>query len=482
MYFRINVLYLIILFFQLSNTYIVLPFKIVNILANDNNFNSLNPIEQFLSIINNKKIYTSISCGIPPNIIEFLFSMEQYVTSINKNICQNNSYIQNSEYFTEINDELYIEKCSIYKDLNLTENITIDSLLFYSNKKENMNQDFIQEKNSENKYCGVIGLSRYPQNSNHNFKSFIYNLKNNNYINSYSFGFFFLDENNRQIIVDDEQEQYDGFFIAGITPDDNIDIFDTNLMSNAYAEEGSLNWAINFERIFYYENINESLEYIDTNNTKVEFIVDLNYIISDEQYYQGIKKYYFQKFFDNNTCYEEKSRYNGEYIYMIICKLIFKNNMKNFPSLYFYREQLFFAFNLNYEDLFYECNDKIYFLILRKGHINNYWQLGKIFLKKFPLIFDYDKKIVSYVYLKKYWNPQKSKKNDNRVMKDINSKNKNINKDIILYILLIIGIIIGIFIGRIIWNKNKKLRANELEEKFKYLDNENINNKNVILN
>ena len=54
-------------------------------------------------------------------------------------------------------------------------------------------------------------------------------------------------------------------------------------MSNAYVEEDSLNWAINFERIFYYEDINNSLEYIEINNTKVEFIIDLNYIISDAE-------------------------------------------------------------------------------------------------------------------------------------------------------------------------------------------------------
>ena len=255
-------------------------------------------------------------------------------------------------------------------------------------------------------------------------------------------------------------------------------------MSNAYVEEDSLNWAINFERIFYYEDINNSLEYIEINNTKVEFIIDLNYIISDAEYYQGIKKYFFQKFFDNNTCYEGKSINNNEFIYMIICNLNFKDNMKKFPSLYLYREQLFLAFNLNYEDLFFEYNDKIYFLIIRKENIINHWQIGKIFLKKYPLIFDYDKKIVSYAYLKKHWNPIKSNKinnNNNKIMKDKIIKRKNINKDIILYILIIIGIVIGIFIGKIIWNKNKKLKANELEENFKYLNNENINDKSTIL-
>ena len=479
MYFRINVLCIIISLFQSSKTYVVLPFKTTKILPNNIISKNENHIEQFLQIINNSKIYASISCGIPPNTIDFLFSMNQYITSISKNNYQNNFYNKNSEYFNKINDELYIEKCSIYNDLNLTENITINSLLFYSD--ENENKDFIQERNNDNRYCGVIGLSRYPLNSNYNFKSFIYNLKNNNYINSYSFGFFFFED--QQKIKDDKEDIYDGFFIAGITPDDNIDIFETNLMSNAYAEEGSLNWVINFERIFYYENINDSLEYIEINNTKVEFIIDLNYIISDAEYYQGIKKYFFQKFFDNNTCSEEKSINNNEFIYMIICNLNFKDNMKKFPSLYLYREQLFLAFNLNYEDLFFEYNNKIYFLIIRKEHIINHWQIGKIFLKKYPLIFDYDKKIVSYAYLKKHWNPIKSNKinNNNKIMKDKIIKRKNINKDIILYILIIIGIVIGIFIGKIIWNKNKKLKANELEENFKYLNNENINDKSTIL-
>ena len=192
MYFRINVICIIISLFQSSKTYVVLPFKTTKILPNNIISKNENHIEQFLPIINNSKIYTSISCGIPPNAIDFLFSMNQYITSISKNNYQNNFYNKNSEYFNKINDELYIEKCSIYNDLNLTENITINSLLFYSD--ENENKDFIQERNNDNRYCGVIGLSRYPLNSNYNFKSFIYNLKNNNYINSYSFGFFFFED------------------------------------------------------------------------------------------------------------------------------------------------------------------------------------------------------------------------------------------------------------------------------------------------
>ena len=120
-------------------------------------------------------------------------------------------------------------------------------------------------------------------------KSFIYNLKKNNYINSYSFGFFFFNNNKN----DNTNYNYDGFLIVGANYNDNIDVFDTNFKCSVYAEEGTTTWSINFERIFYYENINGSLEYISTNNTKAEFIIDLNYIISDEQYYEDLKKIYF---------------------------------------------------------------------------------------------------------------------------------------------------------------------------------------------
>ena len=121
-------------------------------------------------------------------------------------------------------------------------------------------------------------------------------------------------------------------------------------------------------------------EYISTNNTRVELIIDLNYIICDEIYYRDIKNIYFKKYFDNNTCYEEKQFKEGEgYTYMIICELSFRNYKKTFPNIYFYSEQLFFAFNLRQDDVFYEYNNKIYFLVVYKDSIKNYWKLGNIF-------------------------------------------------------------------------------------------------------
>ena len=98
-------------------------------------------------------------------------------------------------------------------------------------------------------------------------------------------------------------------------------------------------------------------------------------------------------------------------------------------------------------------------------------------------MFDYDKKIISYVHLNRTWQPKKNEKKQEKNENDNNkigggedgTKNFGNIKDIILIILLIIillivGIIFGIFLGKRIWNKKQKLEANELEEEnYQYI-------------
>ena len=188
MYFRINernnLIFLffhfliLLLFFKTSNNYIILPFKSIHIPHKYNNLKLENSIEEILSIINYERIYTSISFGTPCISLDFYFSMEQYSTSIIKNIYSEDSKIYESDIIDKI---LYSDKCTIYKDLNLTENITINPVIFFSNNK-NINNE-ICSLNETDKFYGIIGLSRYPNNSDFNFKSFIYSLKKYNYIN-----------------------------------------------------------------------------------------------------------------------------------------------------------------------------------------------------------------------------------------------------------------------------------------------------------
>ena len=86
-------------------------------------------------------------------------------------------------------------------------------------------------------------------------------------------------------------------------------------------------------------------------------------------------------------------------------------------------------------------------------------QLGKIFMRKYPLIFDQDNNTINFVYLNKF------------IEKEVFIKRSSFKKiiDFFKYFLFFIGLLIGLFLGRRIWNKNRKLRANELEEKFEYI-------------
>jgi len=98
------------------------------------------------------------------------------------------------------------------------------------------------------------------------------------------------------------------------------------------------------------------------------------------------------------------------------------------------------------------------------------WILGSIFLRKFQLIFDQDSKTIGY-YKKGEYNTY----DDTDYLRGINSSRTV--KTIVIFILVIIFSFILVCFGMVIqkkyFNKNRKLRANELEENFSYESNKN---------
>ena len=107
-------------------------------------------------------------------------------------------------------------------------------------------------------------------------------------------------------------------------------------------------------------------------------------------------------------------------------------------------------FTLNYNDLFYKFENKYYFLIVFYQNKRNYnWIFGSPFFKKYQMIFDKDKKIIS-IY----------EKDDNH----------NISfAYIIIFILIVIIIFLVFYIVFYLFKNKRKLRANEIDENFEYL-------------
>ena len=101
---------------------------------------------------------------------------------------------------------------------------------------------------------------------------------------------------------------------------------------------------------------------------------------------------------------------------------------------------------------------------------SNRWILGRPLFKKYPTIFDQDKKIIGF-YLHT---------NDYSSNENINNEEKGINWSLIIIIFLVIVIIIlGIILYKVIPLIKRKKKANELDEDFDYEShNENKDNDN----
>ena len=480
-------LIIIIFIFKKSYNYIILPFKTTNIPFEESKNNS--NIENFLSQIDTNQLYTTLFFGKPSKKIDFYISMDQISFSILSNNCLKGSdsfynphlsetFKNETDYnmnYGSINKAcLAKDKCTFYNDLLLSKNISFDEFKFLFGKNASPKSENIDSES----LCGTIGLMRNTYNTFLTMNHFIYYLKENKMINSYAWGLFYFDKENSYNIDKNIQSKYDGYLIAGLSNDSYLEIFKTENIFTGYAYS-SLYWSFSFNKIFYNDS---TAEFIIGNNTPVEFVIDLNYITCTRNYYESIKNYFFKKYLDEKICVEETVyKTYEENNYMIICNSDFKKSLSSFPKIYFFSDRLSYIFNLDYNDVFKEYNNKIYFLIIFKQAINTLWRVGKIFMKKYPFIFDYDQKTISFVYLKKYGNSpnedtnndQNNKNDNNKDNKEESGKNKSIWLNVKFYIvigLLIIAVIIGIFIGKQLWKSQRKMRANELDENYEYIE------------
>jgi hypothetical protein len=114
-----------------------------------------------------------------------------------------------------------------------------------------------------------------------------------------------------------------------------------------------------------------------------------------------------------------------------------------------------YKFELNYDDLFKEKEDKIYFLIWFNSlkQINLYWEMGFPFMKKYVFNYNYDNKLISFY---------NNKINEEDIISNGNSKIMNI---IIIIFLIFIVCALGFVIGRKVRRRNR-LTAKELEENY----------------
>ena len=411
-----------ILYFFIINfiqSIIVLPLQKFNQEPNISN------TYQFINYFESKNLFSVVKIGEPLQEIEILIKDGEYKFLIDSYYCNLKSFYNKSlsktfTYNTNIEDETdyYLKEDNIaqetfyvYSDLNLQNIKKIENIKFK-----------YEEKINEIYNCAKISLQIFKNNYN----NFIFQLKKLGYIDNYSWTIKFIENDTN----------FEGYLIIGDYPHiyeskiyDEIDLRTT---LNNVAESG---WNLEFKNIYF-------------NDTYLT------------HYMTGI--------IDKNICYEDSSS-THYFIYYCKSNLFNKTDINKFPILKFYHYQYNYTFSFSGEDLFMESNGYYYFMIVFDRYNYRQWTFGKLFLRKYQLVYNPDSKMIIYYINKKDANGNTNSEENTSFGID--------NKNLIIIILVVIGIIsfiIGLIIGSFVYSKKKKTNANEMKEEYLYEKKESL--------
>ena len=466
-----QIILFIILILKYSSNIIVIPFKILKKV--DSNYNTA------LSFIENNKettLYSNILLGDPPKYITSIISFNVEDFSMHhriNNLFNNTFYKRNdSKTFEKINYinknpllniDYFKEQVSFYTDLNFKNKIKIKDMYFSLIEYE-------KEKTTKNdsSLCLNIGfqLSDYSSENIYNTKintNIIIQLKQKTIISSYNFNFHF-----EPLIIN--RENFDGFIVLGKEPHQYLkSSYNEHQLYKtlAFKKDNALSWDIHFNKIYYLNSYNNKEVFIDNNKdfyNQATLTPSSSLIVGTKDYDNKIKFDFFDRLIYSGKCIRE----NQNYMIFYYCykNQLNKEDLEQFPSLYFSNEELDYTFELDYKDLFIENGDLIYFLIIFYNFpqgVENYlwtyisrWELGIPFLKKYFFTYDYDNKYIGFYNNKKLIQINNNKKDNN------NNHKKSILWIIIILLIILFCFLVILIIKKLIF-KNKKITAIELE-------------------
>ena len=134
------------------------------------------------------------------------------------------------------------------------------------------------------------------------------------------------------------------------------------------------------------------------------------------------------------------------------------------------------TFVFTYEDLFREKNDKLYFLVFFKtNYFGTYFEMGKMFLKKYNLTFNHDTRMIGYYNVDL---PGGKNNGENEEKSPEQNIFNSIYTWIGIFLIIVIFGILGFFLGKYIYDKVRKKRMNEIDDNFVYNSKQNNEDEN----
>ena len=408
------------------------------------------PIEVIQNLFNSE-IYTIIEIGSE------MKKVKAYLTHLRGELIIAGKEVKNHKY-DESHSKTYFCVYNETKDFynGVFSQILLSKEDFFlqndKNEIQNIRLNFILGVKSFNNvpYEGVLGLQLPFLNSEAEY-NIIRSLKNGKIINSYD---WFLD-------LDNLENGGAKMYIGTLPHIINKQLNENNLQSTNAVKSGVyMNWGMEFSETYYGSNNKLGKSY----QAYVHF--DFGLIFGPNELMDILDNKFFDYYIKENICFKES--YGIEKNIFYYCKNDKRFNVKKFQTIYFENNEMESVFEFNYKDLFYYRDGLIYFLIMFREYNKESYLLGEIFLRKYKLSFNQDKKNIGYYKNRKISQEKKFKK-----------KEKGIKFNITNFLLILILLTI-IIIALIYYKKftNRKIRANELEENYQYISKNDISKEN----
>ena len=445
------------LLITISKSFIVFPYKTFQ-RKEPNEFES--PLD-IITYWDNNIIYSTPFIGTPSQEINIIFHSQNFSSNLYYHMCDipyssfekksssSFSYLEKlSKIYPMENASLVSDKFYFYNDLNIKNKIQYTIPFIYSDNEKEIQKDNYEYHDYT---CMSVGLNMNYLVLHEPKSNFITNLKKEG-MQTYDYTLEYLDENNGRIIFGEEPYTYDG----------NKYNKRKYKISGAMNEKDVNSFFLNFDSIYMNNNDNKE----EINSRSIKLIIDKGLILGPEDYKNKIKTLFFDDMIQKGKCHEKYIE--SKYFYW--CDESSENDIKNnFPTLYFNMREYFKTFELTYDDLFRKKKDKIYFLIYFKNnnYNTNYFEIGKIFLKKYTLTFNQNNKHIGYYNKDIKLEGEDEEKNEKNFW-----KNKYLW--IMIVILIILFSILGIILGKKFREHVRRKRINEVDDdNFDYDQPEN---------
>ena len=234
---------------------------------------------------------------------------------------------------------------------------------------------------------------------------------------------------------------------------------------------------LNFQDIYLIDSNKGKENFEDEKNFRGILMPNIGFIVGTTNYSQYLEKNVFGIYLELGQCHksifsQRPNLIGQEYSYYYCDESIYNNIRGVFKNIIFKQITLSEKFELTFDDLFLKQNGYLIFLVIFSTHEHFNWDLGTPFLKKYQFDFNFEKLQIGYYHVKCKRDTDNDEKNNNYW--------KYIAIIFLVLILVGVSIALGIYLGKKYF-KNKKRRANELDDDFEYEEGKQGKGKNLIV-